>query len=179
MKKLMKKLRAHDGLTLIETLAASVILTLLCLALNSGMNIATHTYRSVTAESETQLLLSTAADALTQELRYAEPAKDQSDGPLGEYTSASYGLNASIIISDEGRLVIKSDSTPDDGIPFLPSGVYGKNGVYKLSFSGDGGSINYDPDKKLFTFTLRAEQEGLAFAEQTFTVRCLNGGTAT
>ena len=178
MKKLVKKLRARGGLTLIETLAAAVALTLLCLALNSGMNIAVHTYRSMIAESETQLLLSTAADALTQELRYAEPAKDQSDGPLGEYTSASYGLNASIVI-DEGRLVIKSDSTPDDGIPFLPSGVYGKNGVYKLSFGGDGGSINYDPDKKLFTFTLRAEQEGLAFAEQTFTVRCLNGGTAT
>ena len=171
MKRTLKKLRAQGGLTLIETLAAAVILTLLCLALNSGMNVATHTYRSVTAESETQLLLSTAADALTQELRFAEPTST-AGGKLVEYTSASYGLGAKIKINDDGRLVVND-------VPLLPSGVYGKNGVYELSFGSDGGSINYDPDKKLFTFTLRAEQEGLAFAEQTFTVRCLNGGTAT
>ena len=105
MKKLSKRLRAQSGLTLIETLAAAVILTLLCLALNSGMDIATHTYRSVTAESETQLLLSTAADALTQELRYAAPSKDQTAGTLGTYTSASYGSGAKIDIND-GHLVI-------------------------------------------------------------------------
>lgn len=169
MKRTLKKLRAQGGLTLIETLAAAVILTLLCLALNSGMNVATHTYRSVTAESETQLLLSTAADALTQELRFAEPTST-AGGKLVEYTSASYGLGAKIKINDDGRLVVND-------VPLLPSGVYGKNGVYELSFP-DGG-IAYDPDTKLFTFTLRAEQKDLAFAEQTFTVRCLNGGTAT
>ncbi len=170
MKKLAKKLRAQGGLTLIETLAAAVILTLLCLALNSGMSIATHTYRSVTAESETQLLLSTASDALIQELRYAVPTSTDAGGKLVEYTSASYGPGAKIEINADGRLVVNS-------VPLLPSGVYGKNDVYDLSFVGGG--IQYDSEKHLFTFTLRAEQEDLAFAEQEFTVRCLNGGTAT
>ena len=173
MKKLSKRLRAQSGLTLIETLAAAVILTLLCLALNSGMDIATHTYRSVTAESETQLLLSTAADALTQELRYAAPSKDQTAGTLGTYTSASYGSGAKIDIND-GHLVIVTAAQPD-GVLLLPTGVYGKNDVYDLSFGDDG--IRYDPEEKLFTFTLRAEQADLAYAEQEFTVRCLNGGT--
>ena len=181
MKKLSKRLRAQSGLTLIETLAAAVILTLLCLALNSGMDIATHTYRSVTAESETQLdalhtaedALSTAADALTQELRYAAPSKDQTAGTLGTYTSASYGSGAKIDIND-GHLVIVTAAQPD-GVLLLPTGVYGKNDVYDLSFGDDG--IRYDPEEKLFTFTLRAEQADLAYAEQEFTVRCLNGGT--
>ena len=172
MKKLIKKLRASSGLTLIETLAAAVILTLLCLALNSGMNIAVHAYRSVIAESETQLLLSTAADALTQELRYAEPTYIE-DGRLIEYTSAQYGLNAKIEIEEDGRLAV-------NGVPILSTGVY-KGGAYKLSFvgptGGSDGGIDYDPNTELFTFTLRAEQEDLAFAEQEFTVRCLNGGT--
>ncbi len=167
MKKLVKKLRARGGLTLIETLAAAVVLTLLCLALNSGMNIAVHAYRSMIAESETQLLLSTAADALTQELRYAAPAQS-TPGPLDEYTSASYGPGAKIKIDADGHLTVND-------APLLPTGVYGKNDVYDLSFVGDG--IQYDPNTKLFTFTLRAAQGDLAGAEQEFTVRCLNGGT--
>lgn len=175
MKKLAKKLRARGGLTLIETLAAAVALTLLCLALNSGMNIAVHAYRSMIAESETQLLLSTAADALTQELRYAAPTSTDSDGKLVEYTSASYGTGASIDIDTDGHLIVKC-AAKSDGLPLLPTGVYGKNGVYKLSF-GETGGIKYVPETKLFTFTLRAEQADLAGAEQEFTVRCLNGGT--
>lgn len=167
MKKLVKKLRAQSGLTLIETLAAAVVLTILCLALNSGMNIAVHTYRAMIAESETQLLLSTAADALTQELRYAEPTSTAADGTLETYNSASYGPGAKIVIAD-GHLMVND-------LPLLSSGVYGKNDVYDLSF-GDGG-LNYDPSTGLFSFTLRAEQAGLAFAEQEFIVRCLNGGT--
>ena len=167
MKKLVKKLRAQSGLTLIETLAAAVVLTILCLALNSGMNIAVHTYRSMIAESETQLLLSTAADALTQELRYAEPTQPDAS-PLDTYNSASYGPGAKIVIDADGHLMVND-------LPLLSSGVYGKNDVYDLSF-GDGG-LNYDPSTGLFNFTLRAEQAGLAFAEQEFTVRCLNGGT--
>ena len=166
MKKPVKKLRAQSGLTLIETLAAAVVLTILCLALNSGMNIAVHTYRAMIAESETQLLLSTAADALTQELRYAEPTQPDA-GPLDTYNSASYGPGAKIVI-DGGHLMVND-------LPLLSSGVYGKNDVYDLSF-GDGG-LTYDPATGLFTFTLRAEQAGLASAEQKFIVRCLNGGT--
>ena len=173
MKRLRNKLRARKGLTMVEMLAAVVVLTLLCLALNSGMNVAMHAYRTMVAEAETQTLLSTASTAIVEELRYAKPT-DFSGNTLTQYTSAHYGQYASIDINNKGELVVRNATDSVDGHPVLSSGVYGKSGVYKLSFGDDG--ITYDPATKLFTFTLRAEQKDLASAEETFTVRCLNGG---
>lgn len=172
--KIVKKLRARHGLSVVEMLAAVLALALLCLALGSGLHLAVHSYRVMTAEAETQLLLSTAADALMDELRFADPwAELAADGQLVTYESQRYGPYASIAIDADGHLVVKNPTAPDEGHPLLASGVYGANGVYKLSLP-DG--IVYDRNTYLFTFTLRAEQDGLASAEQRFTVRCLNGG---
>ena len=46
-----KKLRGEGGLTLVELLAAVVILILLGLLLNTGLQMAVRTYRAVTAQS--------------------------------------------------------------------------------------------------------------------------------
>lgn len=191
MKKLFKKLRRQAGLSMAETLAAVAALTLLCLALNSGLNLTVRAYRTLTAEAETQLLLSTAADAIIDELRFAKLSYTLRDGNmLDVYESQRYGLYARLVIDDDSRLVVKN-TTSAEGHPLLASGVYGrpsaseqasaaereKSRPYKLSW-GDSGGIAYDKDTHVFTFTLRAEQPGLASAEGTFSVRCLNGGTS-
>ena len=173
MKNVRRKMRARQGLTLVETLAAVIVLTLLCLALNSGLNLTVHAYRSLISESETQLLLSTAADALTTELRFAFPwsnnLEDAEEALLGTYQSQEYGFYSNIMIGeDDGHLYV-SNSSGDH--PLLSSGVYGKDGVYKLSLPQ---GILYNKKKHIFTFTLRAE--GQSFAEQEFTVYCINGG---
>ncbi len=170
----VKKLRSRRGLSVVEMLAAVLALTLLCLALGSGLHLAVHSYRVMIAEAETELLLSTAADALMDELRFADPwAELGTDGKLVTYESRRYGPYASIAIDDDGRLVVKNPTAPELGHQLLASGVYGKNGVYKLSLLSNG--IVYNKDTCLFTFTLRAERTGLASVEQEFTVRCLNG----
>ena len=171
MKKLVKKLRTRKGLTMVEMLAAVVVLTLLCLALNSGMNVAVHAYRVMVAEAETQTLLSTASTAIIEELRYATPTNVSSSGSLVQYTSAHYGQSSSIGFNSKDELVVRNATNSVEGHPVLSTGVYGKGGVYKLSFGDDG--VTYDKTTHLFTFTLRAEQKDLASAE-TFTVRCLN-----
>lgn len=178
MKKTLKRLRSQRGLTMVETLAAVAALTLLCLALGSGLNIAVHAYRSITAQSETELLLSTAADAITDELRFACLLSPPADGRLDVYESQRYGPNAALAINGNGQLVVRTPSSPDEGRQMLSSGVYGKPDAdgrrpYKLSLPE--GAIFYDDATQVFTFTLRAEQEGLASAERTFCVRCLNG----
>ena len=170
----VKKLRSRRGLSLMEMLAAVLALTLLCLARGSGLHLAVHSYRVMTAEAETELLLSTAADALADELRFADPwAELGPNGQLVTYESQRYGPYASIAIDEDGRLVVKNPTAPELGHQLLASGVYGKNGIYTLSLP-DG--IVYDRATCLFTFTLGAEQTGLASVEQNFTVRCLNGG---
>lgn len=178
LKKTLKKLRARAGLTMVETLAAVAVLTLLCLALGSGLNLAVHAYRTIIAQSETELLLSTAADAIIDELRFARIRTLEAGDKLDVYDSQRYGAYAILAVND-GKLVVKNFSSPDEGHPLLASGVYGKPDAddkqpYQLDL-GDG--ITYDEAARIFTFTLRAEMPGIASAERTFYVRCLNGGT--
>ena len=71
MRALRNKLRARRGMTVIETLAAALVLILLGLMLHTGLLLARQSYDDMTSEAETQLLLSTLTDALSGELRYA------------------------------------------------------------------------------------------------------------
>ena len=64
-----RKLRAEKGVTLVEMLACAVILVLLGLMLNTGIQVAARSYHAITAKAETQLLLSTITDALADDLR--------------------------------------------------------------------------------------------------------------
>ena len=66
-----KKLRSRRGMTLVEMLAASVVLILLGLMLHTGLLMAQRSSRTLTGEAENQLLLSTLSDLLSNELRYA------------------------------------------------------------------------------------------------------------
>ena len=49
-----RKLADESGFTLVELLAAVVILMLLGLILNSGLQMAVHSYQTMTAQSETE-----------------------------------------------------------------------------------------------------------------------------
>ena len=88
-----RKLAGQGGLTLVEVLAAAVILVLLGLIVNAGMQMALSSYRAMVAQSETGLLLSTLADTLADDLRYAEVTVDGSGG-LVESAAPAGGVAA-------------------------------------------------------------------------------------
>lgn len=77
-----KKLNQQAGLTLIEMLVATAILILLTMMLGTGLSMTVNSYRKVVAQSEVDLLLSTAMDALADDLRFARDIKD--DGGLDD-----------------------------------------------------------------------------------------------
>lgn len=93
MKKIGSRLRDSGGFTLVELLAACVVLILLGLILSAGLSVAAKSYHDVTAESEAQLLLSTLADAVMDDLRFARDL-ELNGSELVSYTSDSYGLRA-------------------------------------------------------------------------------------
>ena len=74
-----KKLSRSEGLTLVEMLAAVVILVLLGLILNAGLHMALNSYRTMCAQSETELLLSTLLNTLADDLRYASDVEPVGD----------------------------------------------------------------------------------------------------
>ena len=153
-----KKLSRSEGLTLVEMLAAVVILVLLGLILNAGLHMALNSYRTMCAQSETELLLSTLLNTLADDLRYASDVEPVGD--VVRYTSDSYGLETELTLQD-GQLRA-------NGKRVLPDGAYGK-GRYIID------TLTVEFAAPAFNIEIRVkEKEGDISAAGELTVRCLN-----
>ncbi len=174
-----RKVKDNSGLTLVETLCAVLILVLLSLMLNSGLSMAIKTYQGITAESETQLLLSSLSDALADKLRYCVVYVDDA----GDYRSSSIGE----VQAAGGKIVVYEPDTGEEK-PLLPDGAYGNpDGFYKGNYQVTMGSAapggadsatlkeTYQKDTNSFAVKLTVKDVHLNITKtRELTVRCLN-----
>ena len=112
----MKPQRNSQGMTLVETLMALMVASLVALCVAAGVGAAANCYRDSVAVSESQLLSSTLSEIIVNELRYARDY--QSDG---SFTSDSYGFGVSFDDNDEGQITL-------GGYPLLPAAAYSTKG---------------------------------------------------
>ncbi len=172
-----KKLCSQKGFSLVEMLAATMVLVLLVLILNVGLNLSVKSYRTMTAESETQLLLSSVTNVLSDELRYARDivtktetteGADGLNGNLDRFLSVSYGRNTTLSL-EEGQLYA-------NGKRMLAAGAYG-NGAYAIEQL----NITYDDTKEVFTVNIAVSGTDDITAKTTLLIRPLNaiGGGET
>ena len=175
MRKTGFRLRDRGGFTLVELLAACVVLILLGLILSAGLSAAAKSYHDVTAESEAQLLLSTLADAVMDDLRFARDL-ELNGNALVSYTSDSYGPGAKLTVADNGQLTAGVAGE----YAVLPPGAYRreKYRVAAESTRADGAlAVEYDKGAGIFTLNLKIEEAaGRISAETVLAVRCLNPG---
>lgn len=164
MKKAVKKLAGQQGMTLIEMVAASGVLALLTLMLTTGLFMAQRSYYTGTSQAESQLLLSTLSDLLSNELRYARDVTADGAGTLQRYTSVNYGRNTTLSLNTMGQLEA-------NGRQMLSTGAYG-NGALRI----DHWRISYD-GAGLFQVTLEVSGTYSGSEETTFSVRCLNSSS--
>lgn len=159
-----KKLNSQSGLTLVELLAATVVLMLLGLMLNTGLQTALSTYRAITAQSELELLLSTAVDALADDLRYARDVSGT--GTNFTYTSDSFGEGTKLTVDDDGQ--IKAN-----GKRVLSTGAYGLNEAYKVK---EDMEISYEDSRFTIRLTVATKDDRLSAKtpDEGVVVRCLN-----
>lgn len=172
-----KKLHSQKGFSLVEMLAATMVLVLLVLILNVGLNLSVKSYRTITAESETQLLLSSVTNVLSDELRYArdivtKPETTENteglNGNLDRFLSVSYGRNTTLSLED-GQLYA-------NGKRMLAAGAYG-NGAYQIERL----KITYDEQAETFALEIVVSGADDITAETALSVRPLNaiGGGKT
>lgn len=162
-----KKLKADSGLTLVEMLCVIPILMLLCLLANTGFNLAVDSLRERTAGSETQLLLSSLTNALTDKLRYCVVTEDTSGG-----TNWSIGA---VEITTDGKVTV-------GGKKLLYDGAYGNDGTNGADtrYTVETAAVTADTTgpRPIFTVNLKVRGTPSATqhikAETEFTVRCLN-----
>ncbi|MDR3767603.1 MAG: prepilin-type N-terminal cleavage/methylation domain-containing protein [Butyricicoccus sp.] len=160
MKRIIRKLKNRQGLTMVEMLAAVAVLALLTLILNTGLLMAQKSYYEMTGEAESQLLLSTLTDLLSNELRYARDVEVDASGNLTRYTSANYGRNITLALNASGQLEANERL-------MLSTGAYG-NGAYRIQ------SWNVTYLDGLFTVKLEIKGTHGVSNQTEFSVRCLN-----
>ncbi len=179
-----RKWKDSRGLTLVEMLCAVAILVLLGLLINTGLQLAVHSYQDITAQEELELLAASLSDALADDLRYAKFPDTDDDGNLKNYHSERYnGGKLHTVLSigtggenggkDKGQLYANDYRV-------LPSGAYGSGGAYVIGKNDGtpGLTITYDKDARLFKVDLTVKQaEGELFAEAHLTVRRLSPDT--
>lgn len=174
-----RKWKDGRGFSLVEMLCATVILVLLGLLINTGLNLAVKSYRNITAQEELELLVSNLSSVLADDLRYAKKVHvvDLTSKELSRYHSERYNSPQ----QQYTRLSVKDGQLYANNYRVLPSGSYG-NGAYILADDPAGGDpgfrITYE--NGLFTVHLRAQQAGGGLSvSKKFTVRCLNPNTTT
>lgn len=177
-----KKLKEEAGFTLVEMLAATAILILLTMMLGTGLQMTVHSYQKIIAQSEVDLMLSTAIDALADDLRFAREVKAYDDTAVPFiYTSDSFLGKIHLEIGTDGQIIARDVETGEGNKRFLSTGAYGArksdgNRAYKVTTMDIQRQI--DPETNANTFTIALEVQAVADenikASGEVTVRCLN-----
>lgn len=167
-----EKIENTGGLTLVEMLCAVVILVLLCLLMNTGMQMAARSYDRLTAESETQLLFGSLSDALTDKLRYCVVTENHDPAGVGapEY---KYSIGALDVTS--GMVLVGGDK-------LLPDGAYGTGRwEYSVEYIEEGGNklplVMYEKGNFMVNFKVVWEKDKSVSAqtpEGGLVIHCLN-----
>ncbi len=129
MKRATRRLRSHAGMTLVETLMAVLIITLLTSVIFIGSQAAARVTVQDTFAAESQSVADTINRALSDVLRYAEYITTDSEGRVTAYTSSEYEIS-------DGSLCVGT-GTEDAGHIYLSTGGTGNIPLLSnLSYSG-------------------------------------------
>ena len=191
-----KKLSGEEGITLVELLVTTVILVLLGMMVNTGMQMATESYRRIIAQSELELMKSTVLDELADDLRFAwnvEPDLTASPDDVVDfiYSSPSFGENTTLDVDlngdgeKAGHIKARSDYTEAeygaDPVEFLDTGVYGAVKAGESAYEVYDLHIHYEETDNTFDITLgvRTTDPHLELDSHTdnVTIKCLNPNT--
>lgn len=201
---LRRKLQRQTGASLIEMLAAAVVLILLSLMLLTGLNLAVDGYRKMTAEAETEVLLSSLVNVVSEELRFARNVAVETGTGAGS-SGTGTGTGGTGTESGTGTGTGGTGTGTDTGsgasgtsarVVSYTSNTYGSNtklsvnqagqllaGDKKMLAAGAYGNGDYqitefdclyDKEAGIFTVTIRVEGIEEIAAETTVEVRCLN-----
>lgn len=195
-----KKINSEAGFTLVEMLAAVVVMVLLALMVGVGIQMASNSYQTVVAKSEVELLVSTAIDAIADDLRYAreyvdgKPVKvtcasgtyETDSTGVFTYASDSYGYGTYFTVDGTpgspqyGQITAMGKETADaivynSPLRVLSGGAYGLNGAYQVTSLVITPYISATNEITFkIDLTVRATANEAIEATGSVTVRCLN-----
>ncbi len=166
------------GMSLTETLCATVLVALVTLLLVTGVSLANKQYKNSLRLSQSQELYATLESLLINELRYTSEVKLSNNNEVDTFFSVTYALK-----NAKTRLYsLDENGNVTDGYGQLAIGDEESSSYNRLlgnaSYTNNLGakaSIYYDKNKSLFTVTLDIGVIGKdSVINKTFNVRAIN-----
>ena len=162
--------RKRQGFTLVETLAAVLILSLLTGVIAMGVSAGARIYRESIFVSESGMLSATLDTALGDILHYAD-CKAVSGGGAVSFENRNYGIDSgNFLLSGDGKILISpyGGAPEDEWLILVSSGAYASLRIDSFTLDyGDGeffgGYTVSDAGgtrEKTYTFAFRTLMEG-------------------
>ncbi len=168
----MKKVRSNKGFTLVEMLACTVTLLMVCLICTTGMNLALKSYEQSIFESDSQMLESTLNLYVGDMLRYATRVtidEESADNIVEGFTNAAYQVyDGNYYVGTNGYLYCTVNDNSSGAL------VIGK-GNYAETLCIKGFELHYDEATGIFTgkYTIGSTLSDTLSKECTFTYRTI------
>lgn len=115
MRRLLRKVRAKGGFSLVETLVAIAILAILTSVAALGTSQALQMRSQSIALADSQTVASTAAQVMTDQLRYGRIDPDHSSGDTVVFVSGTYGASVCMGLDEDGYLITRAASVNSSG----------------------------------------------------------------
>ena len=162
----MRKLAKKAGFSLAETLITVAVLAIVTAggAAVTGQIISTRTAMIQAADS--QVLASTALEALADEIRFGQELEVEADEKSIRLYSTIFGYEATISLDSNGRIVIAEQGGGDEK-QLLAGKAYTGLRIDELKFEKDGTTGN-------ITISLKVVGRNGVLWEDSLTVRPLN-----
>lgn len=123
MKRLFRKARGKGGFSLAETLVAIAVLAILTSVAALGTGQALQMRSQSIALADSQTVASTAAQVITDQLRYGRIDPDHSGGDTVVFVSGTYGGPVCMGLDGDGRLITRAASVNSSG-SLVPGTTY-------------------------------------------------------
>lgn len=115
MRRLLQKARSKGGFSLVETLVAIAILSILTSVAALGTGQALQMRNRSIALADAQTVASTAAQVMTDQLRYGRIDPARSSGDTVVFASGTYGASMCMGLDGDGYLVTRAASVDGSG----------------------------------------------------------------
>jgi prepilin-type N-terminal cleavage/methylation domain-containing protein len=169
--------RARAGFTLVEMLAATVVLALLTTMVATGVSVGMRVWRSSSFSSTSQLLSSNVEVALSDPIHFSKPQLDNVTGTWDykvDYRNVAID-KVRLVAHDlgDGTSVLAFQSADDDATYYdlLNEGAYGDLTVANVSMrtTPAASQDNVPPDSVTVRFTLRDKTDPTLTKDFEFT----------
>lgn len=164
----MKKHAFKRGMTLVETLTALAIFSILTVAILYGTSSAMKVYRNGTQSSEARALIATLTESISDELRYAQNVTvDKTTGNV-MFDSTQFGGRASITLDDTtkgGHVIVRVGTKTYD---LIGDKAY-TNGMWVQDLK-----ITYDAADQSFTLEFTVKNNAKLSQSTKLTVSAMN-----